>query len=104
MFQSAVGPKRKDPSPTRQMTCWRGRASFTPAATPTPSELAVHIDDRASKLFVIAVLVVFVGIILNALFFGVGGLFTPLPTPSPEASPSASPEASPSGWRIVFPA
>ena len=36
MFQSAVGPKMNEPSPMRQST-WRfGRASFTPAAVPTP--------------------------------------------------------------------
>ena len=36
MFQSAVGPKTNEPSPTRQITCRFGRASLTPAAVPTP--------------------------------------------------------------------
>ena len=36
MFQSAVGPKRNEPSPIRQTTCLPGRANWTPAAVPTP--------------------------------------------------------------------
>ena len=36
MFRSAVGPNTKEPSPTRQITCWFGRASLTPAEVPTP--------------------------------------------------------------------
>ena len=36
MFQSAVVPKRNEPSPMRQITCLPGRASCTPAAVPIP--------------------------------------------------------------------
>ena len=49
----------------------------------TISERAVHIDDRISKVFVIAIAVIFGLIFLNALFLGKGGLFTPVATPAP---------------------
>lgn len=62
----------------------------------TPSEIAVRIDDRISKLFVIAVTGTFVAILAYGLLFGSAGLFTPLPTPVPSPSPSAGASASPS--------
>jgi hypothetical protein len=76
-----------------------------PAAVPTVSDKAVHVDDRASALFVIAVVGLFVAIFGYALLFGYSGLASGLfpnatPTPavevseSPAVSESASPSAS----------
>lgn len=79
----------------------RGAPQATLQRAPTQSEIAVHVTDNASRIFVIATVVVFVAILLNGLLLGNGGLFTrpPEPTavPSLSASPSvsASPEASP---------
>jgi hypothetical protein len=72
-----------------------------PSAAPatTPSERAVHIDDRASQIFVIAVTATFLGVLLYGMLAGAGGFFTPVRSPSPTASqePSSSASASPSG-------
>jgi hypothetical protein len=82
----------------------RGRSA--PAAaprTPTPSEVAVHVREDVSKIFVIVSVLAFVAILLNGIVLGSGGLLTttpsptasPSPTPSASASPAASPSASP---------
>ena len=99
------GRRRTAPPPRAQ-----GPAKAAPAA-PTVSEKAVHVDDRASAIFVIAVVGVFIAIFVYALLFGYSGLASGLlpkatPTPTVEvsespaasesASPSASAEASPS--------
>ena len=47
----------------------RGQPAATTRA-PTPSELAVRVTDNASRIFVIATVVVFVGILLNGILFG----------------------------------
>jgi hypothetical protein len=77
----------------------RSQAASTTRA-PTPSEVAVHVDDRVSAAFVILVAAAFIGILLWGLFLGHGGVFTPIPSPTPvpsiAASPSASAGASPS--------
>ena len=65
-----------------------------PTATPTPSELAVRIDDRISAVFVIAVTAFYIAIFVYAIFLGGSGLLTPTPTPRPTAS--APPVESPS--------
>jgi hypothetical protein len=64
------------------------------AAAPTPSQQAVHIEDRASRYFVLLSIGVFVLILLNALLLGEGGLLSPAPTPRPSAGPTALPSAS----------
>jgi hypothetical protein len=63
------------------------------AAAPSPSEIAVHIDDRISAIYVLVVVAVFVGILLYGILGGVGGALAPsaTPTPSPAPSVSASP-------------
>jgi hypothetical protein len=71
----------------------RGQAQRT--AGPSASEIAVHIDDRISAIFVLAVIAVFIGILLYGLLAGSGGVLTP-PSPSPSPIPSAAPSASPS--------
>jgi hypothetical protein len=91
-------------------TSGRGtRGNRQPVVAPrvqTASDIAVHIDDRASAIFVIGVIAVFVLILLNAVVLGKGGLLTPIPSPTPFPSlvpgtqappPSASASASPSG-------
>ena len=65
----------------------------------TISERAVHIDDRISKVFVIAIAVIFGLIFLNALFLGKGGLFAPVATPAPIPVATAAPSATPAPSR-----
>jgi hypothetical protein len=84
----------------------RGRAARDAdrrrAATPlTPSEQAVHIDDRISKLFVAGAVLVFVLIFLNAALLGRGGALSPAPTPTPTPASTASPTPSASASASV---
>ena len=76
-----------------------GRGPAVPPRVQTASDIAVHIDDRVSVIFVIGVIVIFGLIFLNAVALGKGGLLSPLatPRPIPSASPvaSAAPSASP---------
>jgi hypothetical protein len=63
------------------------------------SDKAVHVDDRASAVFVIAVVGVFVAIFLYAVLFGSSGLASGLlpksaPTPTVEVSESPAESAS----------
>ena len=73
-----------------------GREPATPARVQTASDIAVHVDDRASAIFVIGVIAVFVLIFLNALVLGKGGFLTPIPTPKPVASLAPAASAAPS--------
>ncbi|HEY3524167.1 MAG TPA: hypothetical protein VGK63_10700 [Candidatus Limnocylindrales bacterium] len=75
------------------------RPPAAPAAgrVPTPSEVAVHVNDRVSAAFVVLVAVVFAAILLWGLLGGHRGLFTPAKSPKPSPAPSASPSASVSG-------
>jgi len=72
----------------------RGVAARPAARVQTPSEVAVHIDDRISAAFVLLVAAVFAAILLWGIFGGRGGVFTPIPTPTPVPSVPASPNAS----------
>lgn len=82
-------------SPGRHRT--EGKA---PSRAPSPSEIAVHVREDWSKVFVMAAVAVFVVILLNGMLLGTGGLLRPLATPTPSAtaspSPSTSASASPS--------
>ncbi len=77
-------------------------------AGPSVAERAVHLEDRASAIFVLAIVATFVGILLYGMLAGGDGFFTPLPTPSPTPTeepipsdePSESPSASPSDLAI----
>ncbi|MEP7361395.1 MAG: hypothetical protein ABI744_07440 [Chloroflexota bacterium] len=51
-----------------------------------------YIDDRASKIWVAAIVAVFALILAYGLLFGKSGALTP-PTPSPEPTPTAAPSA-----------
>ena len=64
----------------------------------SPSEVAVHVSDRVSAVFVVVVVAVFIGILGYGLLGGQGGFLTPLPTPAPlpSATPSAAPSTAPS--------
>ncbi len=75
------------------------------ARTPTPSELAVRVDDRISAAFVIVVAVVFAAILLWGVLGGHRGLLSPrrTPAPSPSPVPSASASESPSASAAVSP-
>jgi hypothetical protein len=58
--------------------------------TASLSELAVHVDDRISAIFVLAVIAVFIAILVYGIVGGVGGVVTGTPTPTPSPSPTAS--------------
>jgi hypothetical protein len=76
-----------------------------PTRTAFAIDPALRIRDQASAAFVVASILVFLLIFLNAMAFGHGGAFTPIPTatpfvsasPAPSASPGASGSAAPSG-------
>lgn len=84
----------------------KGKAAPVPqAAPPSVSEQAVHVDDRFSSWFVIAMVAIFVAILAYGVLLGRGGIITdvlatpkPVPTitiaPSPTATPTAAPSAS----------
>ena len=72
------------------------RVPAAPARAQTASDIAVHIDDRASAIFVIAVIAIFGLIFLNALLLGKGGLLAPIATPAPVVVASPAPSAAPS--------
>jgi hypothetical protein len=65
----------------------------TAQLAPTPSQQAVHVEDRASRFFVLIAVGVFVLILLNALLLGHGGLLAPVKTPAPIPVASAGPSA-----------
>lgn len=85
-----------------------------PVVVPSISDQAVHINDRASAVFVLAMVGVFVAIFGYALLFGQGGfvsnllptptpVVTPVPTAAPTAEPSAAPTASSTAEPTVAP-
>jgi hypothetical protein len=78
----------------------RGRAAVTPTGrTATPGEQAVRSRDNISKWFVAITAIVFALILLNGIFLGRNGVFSPKPaaseSPAVSASPGVSPIASP---------
>jgi len=79
--------------PRRSVDRRAGRMPPQPAAA-TPSDVAVHIDDRISKIFVLVTVAIFVLILLNGLLLGHGGLLASKPTPTPVASESTAPSSS----------
>jgi hypothetical protein len=101
---SAAGRRSRD----------RRAKTVAPVAPPSISEQAVHINDRASAVFVLAMIGVFVAIFGYALLFGQGGfvsnmlptptpVITPAPTATPTADPSASASAAPSASASAAP-
>ena len=99
--EEATAPIPVAPPPGRSS---RGRPTDTgrlgrPVTTPgpTPSDQAVHIDDRVSKAFVLVAVAVFAIIFANAMLLGKGGTFAaPSPSPSEAASESPATSESPS--------
>ncbi len=73
----------------------RGEPVSRPAPAPTPSELAVRIDDRVSQILVIVAVGFFSLLFVYALLFGGSGLLTPAPTPRPTPVPTAAPSPTP---------
>jgi hypothetical protein len=71
----------------------RRAAQPAPTRAPSPSEIAVHVREDVSKVFVIGAVAVFVVILLNGLVLGRGGFLTPIPTETPSPSPTASASA-----------
>jgi hypothetical protein len=78
------------PRPSAALPQVRGRKPAEPAAPRTSvahsDEELPYIDDRASKIWVGAIVAVFALILAYGLLFGKGGALTP-PTPSPTPSP-----------------
>jgi hypothetical protein len=105
--EDAEAPTARVPAAPRPGRSWRGRPTETgrtgrPVTTPgpTPSDQAVHIDDRVSQAFVLVTVAVFAIIFANAMILGKGGTFSaPSPSPTEEASgsPGTSESPSPSG-------
>lgn len=84
----APGPRRRGRQPVRPTV-----------APPSVSEQAVRVHDRASGVFVIGVIAVFVAILLYGMLLGHGGFIsnlmpTPTPPPTPVPTVSAAPSAS----------
>lgn len=77
----AIPGRRRAPAPTGPRV-------------PTASEIAVHVREDVSRIYVILAVVVFVAIFLNGLLLGTGGLLASKATPSPSPSVSAGPSAS----------
>ena len=77
------------------------RAARPPKVTRTPFAIdpALRIKDPASTGFVVATIIVFLLIFLNAMAFGKGGAFTVVPTraPAPSVAPVPSVSPGPSG-------
>jgi hypothetical protein len=81
----------------------KGAPAKGPVAAPSVAQEAVHVSDRASAVFVIVVVGVFVAIILYGLLFGHSGFVTdvmatptPVPTVPATAAPTVAPSAAPS--------
>ncbi|HLX34677.1 MAG TPA: hypothetical protein VKR30_05470 [Candidatus Limnocylindrales bacterium] len=76
-----------------------------PARTVFAVDPALRIKDPWSAAFVIIAVAVFVAIVANAMLFGIGGAFTPIPTPSPipTLGPTESPSEAPSGSPAASP-
>ena len=71
-----------------------------PRATGTASDEELpYIDDRASKIWVAAIVAVFALILAYGLLFGKAGMLTatPSPSPSPTAAPTVTITPTPSG-------
>ena len=75
----------------------RARGARMAAPVASPSDQAVHVDDRISKVFVAATVLVFLLIFLNGMLLGKGGALSPSPTPTPVPSTTATPSGSPVG-------
>ena len=88
----------------------RGRAPAAPATTRTTvlhsEDELPYIDDRASKIWVAAIVAIFALIVAYGLLFGKGGALnppTPSPTPSPTPAATATHTAGPSPSLTVAP-
>lgn len=71
------------------------RAPKSATRTTFPIDPALRIKDQASAGFVLASILFFLLIFMNAMAFGRGGAFTPVRTPTPVVSPSPGPSVSP---------
>ncbi len=96
------------------VTVGRRKGKGAPAkglvAAPSVAQEAVHVSDRASAVFVVVVVGVFVAIILYGLLFGHSGFVTdvmatptPVPTVPATAAPTVAPSAAPSASASAAP-
>ncbi|HEY7598806.1 MAG TPA: hypothetical protein VH741_02675 [Candidatus Limnocylindrales bacterium] len=87
-------PRASEPVAARPMAQVRGReprgAATAPSRPAAIEDELPYIDDRVSKVWVVAIVAVFVLILVYGLLFGKAGALTP-PTPSPTPSPTAAP-------------
>jgi hypothetical protein len=72
-----------------------------PTTAAAPAETLPYVDDRVSKVWVIAIALAFAALFFNAFFLGQGGFLTATPSPSPSPSVTVSP--SPGGSPSVSP-
>ena len=87
---AAPAPRRGRQAPEQ-----RPRATGTAADEELP-----YVDDRASKIWVAAIVAVFALILAYGLLFGKAGMLTPAtpsPSPSPTAAPTVTATPAPSG-------
>jgi len=75
----------------------RAQRGPKPARTIFAVDPALRIKDSVSAAFVVGTVLVFVLILANALAFGHGGAFRPLPTQVPIETPAPTPSTGPSG-------
>ncbi len=109
--EAVAGTTAETASRRKDRTQGKGTpAKGQPAVAPSVAQEAVHVQDRASAVFVIAIVGVFVAILAYGLLFGHGGLVsgalaTPKPVPTVPASvaPSAAPSVAPSAAPSVAP-
>ena len=105
--QAADGPRTSEPVAGRRMAQVRGpepraRGAASPQVTVAAEDELPYVDDRVSKIWVGAIVAVFVLILAYGLLFGKSGALTP-PTPSPTPSPSPTPTLSASPVPSVTP-
>lgn len=104
--QAAHEPRASEPVTGRSMSQVRGseprtRGAASPQVAVAAEEELPYVDDRVSKIWVGAIVAVFMLILAYGLLFGKSGALTaptPSPTPSPSPAPTvtASPAPSPS--------
>ena len=97
-------PEPEPAAPIRPLTPAERRAARAGLSHgQIPIDPSLRIKDRASAIFVLVTVGVFLAIFLNAIVLGHGGFLTPLPTPTPVPSITAAPSATPAPSATVAP-
>lgn len=92
--EPAAAPEwEPDAAPEPEPVAAGKRVTAADAATvkvSSPLDPALRVRDSVSKVFVIATVAIFIGILVYGMLGGNGGMITGTPTPAPSASPSDS--------------